>query len=367
MILTSVGIAKLINATLTSVPLDITHMAVGDSGGSHYSPTQSATSLKNEVWRGTVHLVEQSTDNPNWIVVEAVIPTTVGGFTARELGLIDAEGDLIAIGKIPETYKPIMEEGSAKDLYLKAIIEASNASSVVMKVDPSSVIANRKYVDDKIQIVSTNLTSLETRLTEHLDQTNPHAETVSRTLNVGASEAFKTIQNAIDSVRKNLGGCTITIRVLEGTYDEAVLVSGFENGDLTIDHTSINVKVTAYDVQYCGATININSGEITTTSRAKINIAVSTNVSVYSVRMQTASTFAGVSVGSANVHVLNCAIAEQVHAINAHTNAEVTTTNNSGNGNVVGLAAWTGGSIKKAGTQPTGTTAESAWDGGNIR
>lgn len=212
MILTSVGIAKLINATLTSVPLDITHMAVGDSGGSHYSPTQSATALKNEVWRGTVHLVEQSTDNPNWIVVEAVIPTTVGGFTARELGLIDAEGDLIAIGKIPETYKPIMEEGSAKDLYLKAIIEASNASSVVMKVDPSSVIANRKYVDDKIQIVSTNLTSLETRVTEHLDQ--EATETILGHVKQSKNNTANTV------VTRNANG---TIKATGGTSTDEVL------------------------------------------------------------------------------------------------------------------------------------------------
>ena len=39
-----------------------------------------------------------------------------------------------------------------------------------MVVDPNVIVASRKYVDDKFQIVSTNLTNIQQQLTQHLDE-----------------------------------------------------------------------------------------------------------------------------------------------------------------------------------------------------
>ncbi|MER1986567.1 MAG: phage tail protein [Solibacillus sp.] len=156
-LLTDIGMAKIVNATLAKQKVDVIEMAVGDGGGVAYRPTQKATALKNELWRGVVHLVEPDENNPNWIVIESAIPSTVGGFTIREVGLYDADGDLIAIANTPETYKPQLHEGSAKDLYWKTILEVSNAKAITLKVDPAAAIANRKYVDEKLQIINTQL------------------------------------------------------------------------------------------------------------------------------------------------------------------------------------------------------------------
>lgn len=160
MLLTSIGIAKIANSQVTNETIDLTQMAVGDSNGAYYNPTQTATALKNETWRGPVSSVAIDEQNPNWVVIDGVIPASVGGFTIREVGLFDSKGDMIAIGKVPETYKPTFEQGSSKDLYLKSILEVSNASVVTIKADPSVIIASKKYVDDKFAIVSTNVTYL---------------------------------------------------------------------------------------------------------------------------------------------------------------------------------------------------------------
>lgn len=149
-LVTQVGLAKITNAQLTSSKLDLTTIVVGDGNGAYYNPTSSTTSIKREVWRGAIGSIGVDESNPNWLVVETVVPATVGGFTVREVGLVDAVGDLIAIGKYPETYKPVLADGSTKDLYIRMIIEVSNASSVTLKVDPTIVIASRKYVDDKV-------------------------------------------------------------------------------------------------------------------------------------------------------------------------------------------------------------------------
>ena len=149
-IVTKTGLAKITNAQLTSEKLDLATIVVGDGNGAYYNPTSDATAVKKEVWRGAIGSIAVDENNANWIIVETVVPATVGGFTVREIGLLDVAGDLIAIGKYPETYKPVLADGSSKDLYIRMIIEVANTSVVTLKVDPTIVIASRKYVDDKV-------------------------------------------------------------------------------------------------------------------------------------------------------------------------------------------------------------------------
>ena len=147
-LLTKTGKAKFANAQALGMTVNITHMGVGDSNGSYYNPTENQDTLVNEVWRGLINSINVDSTNPNWIVIEAVIPTTDGGFMAREVGVFDEAGDMIAVGKYPETYKPITTEGSAKDLYIRMILEISNSASVTLKIDPAIVLATKKNVED---------------------------------------------------------------------------------------------------------------------------------------------------------------------------------------------------------------------------
>jgi hypothetical protein len=149
-ILTNTGKAKLANAQALGTTVQFSSIAVGDGDGSYYDPVESQLTLKNEVWRGGINQIKTDDENPNWIIIEVVIPTTTGGFTVREAGIIDSEGDLIALGKYPATYKPALAEGSGKDLYIRMILEVSNASTIMLKIDPAIVLSTRGYVDDSI-------------------------------------------------------------------------------------------------------------------------------------------------------------------------------------------------------------------------
>lgn len=151
MILTNAGIAKVINAQMTQEKMEIVQFAVGDANGTPYTPVQEAVSLRNEKWRGPVAAVEIEEKNPHWIVVTCPIPAQHGGFMIHEAGLYDAHGDLIAIGRTPESYKPVLSEGAAKDFVMEPIIEVSNASSVTLRIDPNVIQASRDYVDNKIK------------------------------------------------------------------------------------------------------------------------------------------------------------------------------------------------------------------------
>ncbi|WP_072014086.1 phage tail protein [Pectobacterium odoriferum] len=149
-LLTNIGAAKLANATVLGSHLDITHMAVGDGGGTLPTPNPAQTALINEKRRAGINTLSVDPVNTNQIIAEQVIPENEGGFWIREIGLFDADGDLVAIGNCAETYKPLLQEGSGRIQTVRMILIVSSTDAVTLKIDPAVVLATRGYVDDAI-------------------------------------------------------------------------------------------------------------------------------------------------------------------------------------------------------------------------
>lgn len=145
-ILTTIGQAKIANAIALGQQIQLTEMALGDGNGNPTSPVQTQTGLVREVYREQLNQLSTDPTNPNYIIAELVVPSEVGGWTVREVGLYDVDGNLIAVGNFPETYKPELAEGASRDLVVRVIIEVSNASVVQLKIDPSIVLASRQWV-----------------------------------------------------------------------------------------------------------------------------------------------------------------------------------------------------------------------------
>lgn len=145
-LLTSIGQAKIANAIALGQEVAWTDMAVGDGNGNPTTPTESQTALVREVYRAGINQLTVDPDNPNYMVSELVIPTNVGGWSVNEVGIIDAEGDLVAVANFPATYKPQLEEGSGRDLVVRIIVQVSNAAVVTLRVDPAMVLASQKWV-----------------------------------------------------------------------------------------------------------------------------------------------------------------------------------------------------------------------------
>ena len=159
-ILTNVGKAKIANALPTGTKVNLTKMKIGDSNGTYYNPSESQTELVHKVYECNVTSVEVDESNPNWITITAAIPSDVGGFSIREVGVFDDSNSLIAIGKYPETYKPVASDGSVKELYIKMTLEVVNASSVELKIDPTIILATKKdiaNINTKVEDVTTQL------------------------------------------------------------------------------------------------------------------------------------------------------------------------------------------------------------------
>ncbi|EWH00547.1 phage tail protein [Halomonas sp. BC04] len=150
-LLTTIGQAKLANAVALGETIEITHLAVGDGGGSMPTPDSDREALVNEVRRAQINLSDVDPENPNWIVLEQVIPPDVGGWTIREIGVFDTAGDLIAYGNYPETYKPTLDEGSGRTQTVRMVLQVSDTAAVTLKVDPAVVLATRQYADQKAE------------------------------------------------------------------------------------------------------------------------------------------------------------------------------------------------------------------------
>lgn len=113
-LLTDIGAAKLASAAALGVPLKITHMAVGDGGGTLPTPDAKQTGLVNEKRRAALNMLYIDPQNSSQIIAEQVIPENEGGWWIREVGLFDESGALIAVGNCPESYKPQLAEGSGR-------------------------------------------------------------------------------------------------------------------------------------------------------------------------------------------------------------------------------------------------------------
>ncbi|HFT8737520.1 TPA: tail fiber protein, partial [Escherichia coli] len=132
-------------------PVRLTHMAVGDGGGTLPTPDSKQTRLVHEVWRHTVNRVILDATHQNRIIAELVIPPETGGFWIREIGVFDEHGDLIAVGNTAESYKPAVAEGSGRAQTFRTILTVSSTATVALTVDNTMVMATVDYVDDKLK------------------------------------------------------------------------------------------------------------------------------------------------------------------------------------------------------------------------
>ncbi len=148
-LITKKGARALVSASSNGDKMNLTHIAVGDANGSAYEPTEAATSLRNEVWRGEISNIAPHEDDAAWLVIEAVIGQADGGFSVREVGVFDDDGNLFAIGKFPETYKPQISDGAGKELLLRLILQVSNAANINLTLSGRAV-ATHEFVADKV-------------------------------------------------------------------------------------------------------------------------------------------------------------------------------------------------------------------------
>ncbi|MFL7853531.1 phage tail protein [Providencia rettgeri] len=159
-LLTKLGENLLAQATALGTKLELTHMAVGDGGGSLPTPDTNQTKLIAEKRRAAINTLFIDDKNKNQIIAEQIIPEQDGGWWIREIGLFDKASNLIAVANCPETYKPQLAEGSGRTQSIRIVLIVSHTESVTLKIDPSVVLATREYVNTEITVLDKKIDAL---------------------------------------------------------------------------------------------------------------------------------------------------------------------------------------------------------------
>ncbi|WP_240017327.1 phage tail protein [Klebsiella pneumoniae] len=146
-ILTRAGIEAMTAATLSGEPVRFKFMAVGDGAGTTPEPDPERVALVNEVWRAELNRVVIADQAANIIRAEMIMLPQVGGFWLREAALYDEDGTCLAVASLPESYKPLLAEGSGRMHAVNLWIAVSNTADVELKADPSVILATVEQVN----------------------------------------------------------------------------------------------------------------------------------------------------------------------------------------------------------------------------
>jgi len=113
-------------------------------------PSASQTKLLNEWRRKPLNQLKIDPINPAVIIAEQIIPADEGGKWIREIGLYDADGDLVAVANCAPSFKPLLSQGSGRTQIVRMNFIVTSTGNIQLKIDPAIVLASRAYVDAAI-------------------------------------------------------------------------------------------------------------------------------------------------------------------------------------------------------------------------
>lgn len=221
-LVTDIGDAKIAQAALAGDKVDIWKAAVGDGGGAYYSPTADQTALVREVWRGDIAQKQINSDAPEMIDIKVFIPAEYGGWTVREVGLFDKDGDLIVIANTPDIEKALAATGAAAslDLFLHVIFSDMDSVEIIVEpsIDPVTHDELNAALSGKLDkaggTMSGNIAMGSNRITGLADGVNSSDAVTKSQVDAG-----------IAAVEERLGGITFSI------VDGALIITYEEEGE----------------------------------------------------------------------------------------------------------------------------------------
>lgn len=147
--LTDIGAAQLASAVANGTPWNITHMGVGDGNGVTPIPSKEQGALIHENLRLPLNRLSVRADRPV-IVAELTLPSSVGGWWVREVGLYDSAGLLVAVANYPATFKPTLGQGTGRTQGIRLQILVSSTANITLIDDPTLVMPTLNVVRDEI-------------------------------------------------------------------------------------------------------------------------------------------------------------------------------------------------------------------------
>lgn len=201
-VITDAGAERLANAAVTGTPIAINEMAVGDGGGLLPQPNAASAKLIGEQYRGELNKLVIADKNASVIEAEMIMPPQIGGFWLRELALYADDGECIAVGNMPETYKPLLAEGSGRFQIIRMQLKVSSTASMELIADPSVILATVEDVN-----------TLKEKVKDYTDeQLSDHEQSRNHPDATLTAKGFTQLSNATDSDSEDLAATPAAIK-----------------------------------------------------------------------------------------------------------------------------------------------------------
>lgn len=201
-LITETGAERLAKAAIDGGKVGFTTMAIGDGNGSVPVPDKNQKALVNEVFRSQLNSLKVQNAEKNIISAEMIIPPEAGGFTIREAALFNDDGECLAVASVPETYKPLLAEGSGRFTVLRIWIAVNSADSVELIVDSGMVLAT---VEDVINVSNEVRDYTDEQLSQHAQSRDHPDATLEK-------KGFVRLSSATDSDSVELAATPAAVR-----------------------------------------------------------------------------------------------------------------------------------------------------------
>uniref|UniRef100_UPI00069CCE7A phage tail protein n=1 Tax=Xenorhabdus khoisanae TaxID=880157 RepID=UPI00069CCE7A len=230
-LLTHAGKNKLEEASSSGNKLEITHMAVGDGGGSSPIPNANQSALINEKHRAEIDALTIDPQNPNQLIAEQTLPEGEGNWWIREMGLFDKDGTLIAVGNCADLYK---QESQEQTIRMALPVGDSKLTDWIREL--LSGLSSRKYVKEKIN--------------EHAKSRNHPSATLKE-------KGFVVLSSAVNSDNETNAATPKAIKtayeLANKAYDLATTISS--TGKFVPSTRKVNGKELSRDIELTAANV----------------------------------------------------------------------------------------------------------------
>ena len=246
-ILTNTGLAEYAAAFFGGTTVNVNTMVFGDGNGVEPAPNPAQAALINQTYAVALN---STTISGNVVTFQGIIPAGAVTTTIREVGLKDANGNLIAVSAYPSVP---LTTGSLNELIVNFIITVSNAASVVLninalngKVDTVAASSNVAHIIRQDNWIY-NATGATTTGAVQIKITGLYANTLSGSMKLLISQN-NTVSGAYPDYEYSIAANWIAN-------------TGFINSEATL----ISTDTAAHNVRFCndGANCYIVIGEVT--------------------------------------------------------------------------------------------------------
>ncbi|WNL11725.1 phage tail protein [Aliarcobacter cryaerophilus] len=241
-VITSAGHTANTQSIASGTTIVFDEIAFGSGG---LVPNENATGLIKEELRIKIHSVVQNQTDTNILEIEAVVPAHIGGFTINEAALYLDDGTLYAVASLPESYKPILDQGAGKEFSFVFFLASVGVENVALTIDGGASFVTTNYFQNELKkyafvigdetkkfkvadaqaeneaVNKKQIDELETRLNVSIGTINDSIETINdsiETINNSVGKNTTTAVSGANPVTGNFGTGKINFYVSDDTF-----------------------------------------------------------------------------------------------------------------------------------------------------